>query len=102
MTLCTSLVCGISSGRQERNQCDIFEPQRPPVDGIKCLGSEDIARMILGSKLIVAFFERTIETSIVMLGGYSRGAGSKAAGIAIGNGYLNGCKGRIFRNSRRG
>jgi hypothetical protein len=42
------VVLEIKSGRQDRSQCEVLEPANPPVPGIKCLGSDDMPRIILG------------------------------------------------------
>jgi hypothetical protein len=69
MTFDVANVLGTRSGIQERNQWVVVEPPIPPVKGIKCLGSEEILRMMVGKSPIGVILERTIETSIVRLGG---------------------------------
>jgi hypothetical protein len=58
-------VLGIRSGIQERNQCVVLDPPSPPVEGIKCLGREDIPRMMLGRSPMGFVLKRITETSIV-------------------------------------
>jgi hypothetical protein len=63
------MVLGTRSGIQERNQWVVLAPPIPPVEGIKCLGREEIPRIILDKSPIGVALEIIIETSIVRLGG---------------------------------
>lgn len=47
----------------------MFEPSNPPVEGIKCLGSDDIPKMMLGSKPIGLSIKRNDDTKRAMTGG---------------------------------
>lgn len=100
MTFEVAMVLGIRSGIQERNQWVVLVPPIPPVEGIRCLGREEIPRIILGKSPIGVVLEIIMETSIVRLGGYSRGAGSKEAGMASGKGLFHGRDGLFFSNRR--
>ena len=61
-----------------------------------------MARMMLGKKPAGLLIEIRVETCMVIAGGYSRGAGSKAAGSLRGNGFFHRCLGSLWRNIRMG
>lgn len=65
-------------------------------------GNVDIASIILGRRPLGSLTESRMETSIVNVGGYSRGAGSNVAGIVRGNGEFHGVRDRRCRNNRNG
>jgi hypothetical protein len=65
----TAWSLGTIIGRQERNQWKTLELSALPKEGSNFLGSEDIARTMLGSRPIGLLVERTSETSMVIIGG---------------------------------
>jgi hypothetical protein len=79
-----------------------LDPPSPPTDGIRSLGREDIDNIMPGRSPAVLCKKSKIETNMVIVGGYSRGAGSKEAGIAKGSGRLQGRCGFMRRNNRKG
>lgn len=91
-----------SNGVQDSSHCVIYAPPAPPVDGMRFIGREDIPRTMLGKKPSVFLREMTKATSIVMVGGYSKGAGSKEAGSPICRGIFHGFNGLKCRRTRRG
>ena len=89
-------------GKQESAQCNVLHPSSPPAAGMSCCGSDAIANIMLGKKPSGLLIERSIETSIVIAGGYSRGAGSKVAGRLKEIGVFHRRVGTMQRNIRRG
>ena len=47
----------------------MLEPSNPPVEGIKCLGSDDMPKIMLGSRPIGLSIKRSDDTKRAMAGG---------------------------------
>jgi hypothetical protein len=47
----------------------VLAPSSPPTAGINSFGSEEVARMMLGSRLIGLLIDNNSETRIVRVGG---------------------------------
>ena len=92
----------MNNGIHANTQCNISLPSRPPIAGINFFGNVDIASIILGKRPLGSLTESKIETSIVIVGGYNKGAGSNVAGIVRGNGDFHGVRELRCRNSRSG
>lgn len=91
-----------TSGRQDKTQWSVSKGASGCSFGISCCGRELMLMMILGRTTATLSAERSNDTIKVMVGGYSKGAGSKWEGIRAGSHRVGVRLRYVHSMSRRG